>query len=369
MLNRRLARVRVMQTLYALNKSKGGNFLLAKDLIAEAFAPDLNSMEKQDKQKLSGMHQLANTYFDDDYFKRENDDDAPEEINLVLNKAKEFMKLRNRKDQTYFKNHLQINAEKVYDSYLYLLNFLVGIYEKSGSVLSVNKLLADLSKSNDLDYLSNKRSVTLEHHSSVINKLYTEAIVNNKHVNDYLTIINKTGNDDLAIVRYIIKNILLRHEILDDFFERRYIYWVEDRDILRTMLFHSFNRYLTEGKIDIEVLDEQWEETREFILDLYEITVSNDELYQEMITPHLKNWDMERIIETDLILLKMAVAELTEFPSIPVKVTLNEIIDISKDYSSEKSRIFINGVLESLQTDLKDKKLIKKTGRGMIDNR
>lgn len=369
MLNRRLARVRVMQTLYALNKAKGSNFLLAKDMIAEAFAPDLNSMEIQDKQKLSGMHQLAVTYFDDDFYKRENDEDAPEEISLVLNKAKDFMKLRNRKDQTFFKNHLLINAEKVYDSYLYLLNFLVELYSKSGSVLSVNKLLRDLSKNNDLNYLSNKRSVTFEHHSAVVNKLYTEAVVNNKHINKYLAIVNKTGKDDLAIVRYIIKNILLRHEILDEFFERRYIYWIEDRNILRTMLFHSFNRYVFEGKIDIEVLDEQWEETKEFMLGLYEVTMENDELYQEMIMPHLKNWDMDRIIETDLILLKMAVAELTEFPSIPVKVTLNEIIDISKDYSSGKSRIFINGVLESLQTDLRDKKLIKKTGRGMIDNR
>lgn len=119
----------------------------------------------------------------------------------------------------------------------------------------------------------------------------------------------------------------------------------------------------------IEKLDEQWEETRDFLRGLFRETALRDEEFLEYILPHLKNWDLERIIETDLILLKMAIAELLLFSSIPVKVTINEIIEISKNYSSEKSKIFINGILDAVCKDLQGKGLIRKTGRGMLDNR
>ena len=89
--------------------------------------------------------------------------------------------------------------------------------------------------------------------------------------------------------------------------------------------------------------------------------------YAAMIDEKARNWELERIALMDTILIKMALAELLEFPSIPVKVTLNEYIDISKYYSSAKSKVFINGILDKLIVDLKEKKMIKKTGRGLME--
>ena len=109
------------------------------------------------------------------------------------------------------------------------------------------------------------------------------------------------------------------------------------------------------------------EEDRAFMLGLFHKTILNSDQYAELIDDKAKNWELDRIAMMDTILIKMALAELLEFPSIPVKVTLNEYIDISKYYSSAKSKVFINGVLDKLIIDLKEKKMIKKTGRGLME--
>jgi N utilization substance protein B len=344
MLNRRLARIRAMQALYALEKSKGANFLLAQDLIAEAFAPNLNSMEKQDRNKLSGLVKLSQSLFEDETKKGifTFDDGTPVEIRSILSKAREFLKHKNKKDFDFHSLQTILDAERTYDVYLYILNMLVLLGNKPDSVLYSNRVIKSLSLNKDLEVISLKRSVSLE---------------------------NKTVEDDLAVVKYLVKNVILKHEITNDFFEKLHIFWSEDRDILRTMVFHTFNDFIDTQEVHIEKLEEQWEETKDFLRVLFKETAANNEEHQRLIMPHIKNWDVERIIETDLILLKMAITEWTHFNSIPVKVTINEIIEISKNYSSEKSKIFINGVLDSLYKDLNGQNLIKKTGRGMLDNK
>lgn len=371
MLNRRLARVRAMQELYALKIAKGANFLLAQEVISESFAPDLNSMEKQDRNKLAGKAKLAQSLFEEEIKKGEThpDENFPAEIRTVVAKAREYYRLKNKKDFEYHSIQALLDAERTYDVYLYLLNLLVALGEKSDSVLSKNKAILALKNTKDLEFLSLKRSVNFDNESSLINKLYNEAVKGNPHIKEYLDKVNKTTEDELAIVKYIIKNILLKHDISVDFFEKLHIFWSEDKEILRTMLFHSFTSFIEDEVVIIEKLDDQWEETKSFLRTLFKETAMRDEEFLGYILPHLKNWDLERIIETDLILLKMAVAELISFPSIPVKVTINEIIEISKNYSSEKSKIFINGLLDSVNKELQQKDLIRKTGRGMIDNR
>lgn len=371
MLNRRLARVRAMQGLYALEISKGANYLLAQELISEAFAPDLNSMEKQDRTKLAGMAKLAQSVFEDEIKSNSpvTDDTNPREIKTAVAKAREYYRLKNKKDFDYHAAQTLIDAEKTYDIYLYILNLLVLLGSKSDSVLEKNKAIAALASAKELEFYSLKRSVSLENESSLVNKLYNEAVKGNAHVAEYLSIVNKTREDELAIVKYIVKNIILKHEVSVDFFEKLHIFWSEDKEILRTMVFHTFDDFADDQVVMIEKLDEQWEETKDFLRTLFRETASRDEELLERILPHLKNWDLERIIETDLILLKMAIAELTLFPSIPVKVTINEIIEIAKNYSSEKSKIFINGILDAVCKDLQTKGLIRKTGRGMLDNR
>ena len=106
---------------------------------------------------------------------------------------------------------------------------------------------------------------------------------------------------------------------------------------------------------------------KDFIIDLYRLTIRNNSEYQEYITAKTKNWDAERIAYMDTILMKMAICELLNFNQIPVKVSINEYIDISKEFSTPKSKIFINGILDKILVDFKADNKIRKVGRGLVE--
>ncbi len=109
------------------------------------------------------------------------------------------------------------------------------------------------------------------------------------------------------------------------------------------------------------------EEDREFMEKLFTETVHHDNEYEKLVSDRTKNWEVDRIALIDVILLKMALCEILNFPNIPVKVTINEYIDISKDYSTPKSKAFINGIIDKLVIDLRELGSVKKTGRGLIE--
>jgi N utilization substance protein B len=124
-----------------------------------------------------------------------------------------------------------------------------------------------------------------------------------------------------------------------------------------------------EHSIELLSLSMNWEDDREFFMALYQHTLDHDQEYEKLIVDKVQNWDTERVAMIDKILLKMAISEMVSFPSIPVKVTINEYIELSKLYSTPKSRQFINGILDVIAADLVNSGVIRKSGRGLIDNR
>ena len=109
------------------------------------------------------------------------------------------------------------------------------------------------------------------------------------------------------------------------------------------------------------------ENDREFLLGLFRKTILHDEDYDEYISEKIINWDLERIAIMDAIILKMAITEILEFPYIPIKVSMNEYIELAKIYSTPRSSQFINGMLDKIVDSLKEKNLIKKSGRGLLE--
>ena len=105
-----------------------------------------------------------------------------------------------------------------------------------------------------------------------------------------------------------------------------------------------------------------------FCKQLFRKTHEHADEYTQLIEGKLQNWELERVINLDMLLMQMALAELLEFPQIPIKVTLNEYIEMAKWYSSEKSKVFVNGILDRLIVDLRDNGRIVKTGRGLYQN-
>jgi N utilization substance protein B len=121
--------------------------------------------------------------------------------------------------------------------------------------------------------------------------------------------------------------------------------------------------------IQLHTLSINWEEDREFVEKLYNKASDLEQPYKDLIANNTRNWEVDRLPLTDRMILEMAIAELLEFPGIPVKVTINEYIELAKSYSTPKSRQFINGILDVIAKELKDTGIVKKSGRGLMDNK
>lgn len=368
-----------MQALYAHKQAKGANFQLSKDYIAEQFLPDLNSMEYQDKEKLEGKKKLCTMIFEESHNlqKSEEDFETPAELKNTLMQAELQYRDRNKKDFANYKLKAIKEVDKVYDHYIAILHLFLSLAKAAEedpklttkSNLSKNKILIELAKDEELQHQILKRSISFEEEDGLVSKFYRHALKTNAKYEEYCDRVNHTAEEELGILKYLIKNIILKNELSLAYFERDYIYFGEDKETLRSMTVHTFNPYLNGQAVKVIELDDEWQEKKDFMLTLYTECIENEKELLELIMPKLKNWEYDRIADTDKILLRMAVVEMMNFPSIPVKVTINEIIEISKSYSTPRSGQFINGVLDTLSKELVDKGIVKKSGRGMLDNK
>lgn len=171
------------------------------------------------------------------------------------------------------------------------------------------------------------------------------------------------------IIKYIFKKLILKTPAVEQAFEEKFINWPVDKEVLQALLAKTFKNFSSENPAQNKLADltPDWPEDRVFILDLFAQTVRHQDEYQRLIGEKTKNWDSERIALLDTLLMKMALSEMLYFPSIPVKVTINEYIDISKVYSTGKSNTFINGVLDKLLGELQAAGRIQKRGRGLVE--
>jgi N utilization substance protein B len=178
--------------------------------------------------------------------------------------------------------------------------------------------------------------------------------------------VNKFEEDKEFIVD-LFMDVIVPNEKLYDYLEDNKLTWIDDIPLVNTHIIKQLKslKPVEEGNFRVPKLFKDGED-QDFVSNLFRKTVLNEsELAKEYIdkTP---NWDTERIAEIDTIILKMAICELLKFPSIPVKVTLNEYLELAKEYSTPKSSIFINGILDNLVKELQASNRILKTGRGLM---
>lgn len=199
-------------------------------------------------------------------------------------------------------------------------------------------------------------------------------IRDSKELRDYLESTGDTHETDRDFITRLFRKFILRSADLQFYCEERSIYWADDYDWAALFVMKTLKSippgFPAEGKL-ISLLereeDEDPSDDQRFIRDLFTKTILHSDEFSALISERTRNWELDRIALTDIILLKMALAELLFFPSIPVKVTFNEYIEISKHFSSAKSKLFINGILDKLVSDLREQGRITKTGRGLLD--
>ncbi len=390
MLNRRTLRIKAMQSIYAYMQAEGSDYQLALDQIEEAFAPDLNSMEVQDRRKLEGQKKIARLLFKEWYETRQFDtEEADKDIRSAVNNAVVYYQNQLKKDFKLF-GHQMVNAvEKIYDHYLAILQItevlvrlIEGEEEKKATrftektepnykIFLQNQVVRKLLANKSYQERTIRRNINWGSDIDQIRQLYKTGLKQDETFLAYLEKTEHTYEEDHELVKYLYKDLFFKDETLQKYFEEQDLNWQENKPIVKSLVNKTIKSLDEAADENLALLDlsANWEDDRLFFEELYHKTIQDNAVYETLIADHMQNWDVERVALIDKIILKMALCEMHIFRSIPVKVTINEYIEISKLYSTPKSKQFINGVLDKIAQELADNGSIRKSGRGLIDNK
>jgi len=288
---------------------------------------------------------------------------------------------------------LIVSLDKLYELYIHQLSLIVELSDFAKRRIEENRL-KQLPTAEDLNpnlrfvqnhfiqQLENNRDYKRRVASYKINWVDEEEMIRkfynlmreDEAYTQYMSKPEITYADEKQVVEMVLLRLFSESEYLRSYFDERNIFWNEDFDIAIMMVDKTIKGYRESAdeftNLPTLLKDENHSdgsEDMQFVKQLYRKTLVNNKDLNHVISERASNWDLERIAIMDTILIKMAITELIEFPSIPIKVTLNEYIELSKEYSSPKSKVFINGVLDKLIIDYKDQGIIKKSGRGLME--
>lgn len=230
-----------------------------------------------------------------------------------------------------------------------------------------NQVIAQIEQNVTLKKLFPKYRINWSEDTDFIVKLF-HIIEETEGYKHYMETREGSYEEDKKLVLDIVQNIFFEDEHMRWFFGEKDVNWYDDYDEAVTMLYMNISDFKQKKGDECKILTlfKNPIDDESFCRKLFVKTLENDAEYERIIESKIQNWELDRVIGMDMLLMKMAICELTEFPEIPVKVTLNEYIDLSKNYSSDKSKIFINGVLDKIIVDLRDQNKLNKTGRGLF---
>ncbi len=389
MLNRRLLRIKVMQAIYALYQSRESNFELGLEEIAASFLPDLNSMEVQNHELLNKKKAEASALYEKSFHETVKYTIEEKDVIAAAEEAKSTYKSRVEKDTKHFRKLMLEDVENINYKYLELLSFLIAISdfvqideeEKKTKLVKAlptaskelklqnNAVIAALRANKDFEQQRIKHKIELD--PAFVRNTFKEYIKPDEAYKKYQELNESSVQIDRDICLYILKSIFLKKEAVVIHFESDDLNWTENSSIVKSMAVKTI-KSVGEGQTADDILldiSSNWEEDKAYFIELYDKTVEMDNKLEPIITERVKNWEADRVAMMDKIIMKLATAEMILFPSIPVKVSINEFIEISKIYSTPKSKVFVNGILDSIAADLTKDGTIRKSGRGLIDNK
>ncbi len=230
-----------------------------------------------------------------------------------------------------------------------------------------NKPLRVLANSEHLRKACDAHGVGWANRQELLKAIF-RALLDHEEYTEYMASEERGFQVDRESLVRMFRKHMVNFDLFQDMLEEESIFWVDDLDLAASMAIKTI-KTIKEGDEEVELLS-LWrddDDDKAFMEDLFTQTLALGEESEALIKEGAQNWELERIATTDRILMKMALAEARTFESIPLKVTLNEYIELSKYYSTPKSHGFINGILDQLFTKLKEGGKIKKVGRGLIE--
>lgn len=223
-----------------------------------------------------------------------------------------------------------------------------------------NSFAAQLSQNIALKEHVKESKITWVNYPTVIKAIY-ELIMASDFYADYMNAKEVTYEDDKELWRKVFKRCIPQCEDLEQSLEEESIFWNDDVEIVLSFVLKTIKRFDEKEKANMPLMPMfKDEEDKEFGLKLMKLSLQHAEEYKALVEANTKNWEIDRIAFMDVLIMQVALTEILNFPSIPVNVSFNEYIEIAKNYSTDRSSIFINGVLDNIVTQLKkENKLIK----------
>ena len=289
-------------------------------------------------------------------------------------------------DMSRTEKELHFNIEKAYDLYHYLLLLLIDVILYAESRIEIarnkriptqedlhpntrfidNRLAEQLRNNEQLLRYVDQHKLNWANHPELIKEIYNR-LSESEEYTDYMKEEDSGYAEDKRLVTFLYTHIIFSSERLDSILEEQSIYWNDDLEFITSMIVKTLKKFKEEDGPKKPLMDlYKNKEDRDYVVKLFRQTILHRDEYVEYIKKNTRNWDLERIAFMDILIMQTAIAELVAFPSIPIKVSLNEYLEISKFYSTSKSNVFINGVLDKVVMQLKEEKKIVKTGRGLI---
>jgi len=291
------------------------------------------------------------------------------------------------KTMTQSESELHFSIRKTYDLYHLLFSILVEISDFANDRIETRKL-KNLPTEDDLNpnlrFINNRLITRLKEDKSlndylVRNKLswsnYPDLIrsiygsmIETDLYKDYLQSATDDFKNDRQFCEDFFSTILVNSDIMLNELEEQSIYWNDDLDFTISMVIKTIKKFKSENDRNEYLMSlYKDEEDQEFTTKLFRKAIVNDSENRKIIENYTKNWDVDRVAVMDVLIMQLALTELMEFPSIPVKVTLNEYIELAKYYSTNRSSTFINGVLDRITKDFREEGKITKAGRGLLE--
>ncbi len=287
-----------------------------------------------------------------------------------------------------FQTYLLQNVKNTYQIYLHML---LGIREVSSYVWKYKQIIKEryvktkeeenisirIAETNFIKQLNEdanfiellkKEKISLEFDNEMVKKLFYE-LKELEEFKRFNALENPTSNNERQIYRALFKKVILKNDTFTSIIEERFATWTDDVNTVINMTMATINEFFKHKNPQLQktLSPTPWNEINQFSTNLFLKYLKNQEELHELVIPVLNNWAADRTNKLDMLIIKMALTELLYFEHVPVKVSINEYIEISKQYSTPKSKEFINGVLDTLLRKLKKENKINKKGRGLVE--
>jgi len=281
---------------------------------------------------------------------------------------------------------LLLSLTKSYDLYHLLLLLIVEIVDVAEEKIEIarqkkiptredlnpntklieNRLVKQISLNRQLKNYSGKANLTWRDDSE-IPKRYYNILKDSAIYKDYMGSGKKSFSEDKRFISRLLNLILTEPEELESVLEEKSIYWNDDLDFIAVMVDKTLRQFKENSTADHRLMPlYRSPEDEVFVKKLLRKTILNSAKLEELIGSNTTNWEIERIALMDTLVMQLAITEIMEFPEIPVKVSLNEYIEIAKFYCTSKSSTFVNGILDKIVKEMREKQLFRKTGRGLV---